>query len=240
MSSSQSNTSGIFEPHTESIAEVFTSTRLYKVPDYQRPYSWKGEQIEQLWDDIYSAFEGREETYFLGPTILTREDNGRFIIVDGQQRLTTLTILFCVMRDHFFNTEEGKTIRRINSAIRSDIEDDYRISLRLMNTPHYQNEFQHEILEKVQIVENSKLREKSKFLNTAFIFNEKLEELQETGGYQKIQDFAEYIFEKVVMITITCTSEEYAIRLFEIINTRGLDLSNADLIKRRGETTVFE
>jgi uncharacterized protein with ParB-like and HNH nuclease domain len=84
---------GIFKPEAKTIMKIFgDADSYYQIPDYQRPYSWNTEQIEQMWDDIYSSMETKEESYFLGPIILI-ERKGYFEVVDGQQRLTTLTIL---------------------------------------------------------------------------------------------------------------------------------------------------
>ena len=92
---------GVFKPESKTIREIFDGNNYYHIPDYQRPYSWENEQIEQLWDDIYSAFDASDESYFLGPTIFIRSEEGHLEVVDAQQRLTTLTILFCVLRDFY-------------------------------------------------------------------------------------------------------------------------------------------
>ena len=107
---------GIFKPDAKTIMKIFGDTdSYYHIPDYQRPYSWEDEQIEQLWDDIYSAMELGNESYFLGPMILIRAPGGYFEVVDGQQRLTTLTILFCVIRDVYGNkTPFGEIIDKLD------------------------------------------------------------------------------------------------------------------------------
>jgi uncharacterized protein with ParB-like and HNH nuclease domain len=111
----------IFKPESKTIKEIFgDAMSFYKMPDYQRPYSWEDEQVEQLWDDIYTAFKNNiddstiDENYFLGSIIIIPKGN-EFDVVDGQQRLTTLTILFCVVRDLFSNVQSIKLIK--NSII---------------------------------------------------------------------------------------------------------------------------
>ena len=94
---------GVFKPDTKNVKSVFGEpTSYFQIPDYQRPYDWGDEEIQQLWDDIYSAFDGQEDFYFLGPMVLVKTEDEHFEVVDGQQRLTTLTILFCVLRDFYF------------------------------------------------------------------------------------------------------------------------------------------
>ena len=95
-----------FEPNTLTIAELFgNQDSFYKIPRYQRPYKWENEQVEQLWDDIYSAYEENINNYFLG-SIITAKDGSSIDIIDGQQRMTTLMILFCVLRDVFPDINE--------------------------------------------------------------------------------------------------------------------------------------
>lgn len=93
-----------FKPLSLSIKELFGNTdSFYMIPDYQRPYKWENEQVDMLWDDINEAFQNGEENYFLGSIITAKPGDGdryRYVdVVDGQQRLTTLMILFCVVRD---------------------------------------------------------------------------------------------------------------------------------------------
>src|SRR3989304_6903439 len=120
------DTSGIFKPDAKTIVKIFSDAdSYYQVPDYQRPYSWEDEQIEQLWDDLNSAIESGDESYFLGPMILIKTKDG-FDVVDGQQRLTTLTILFCVIRDLYKDELEKldrALIKKIKNAIKSMVDE---------------------------------------------------------------------------------------------------------------------
>jgi len=218
--------SAIFKPEAKTIMKIFgDADSYYQIPDYQRPYSWNDEQIEQLWDDIYSAMESNDESYFLGPMILIRTNDGYFEVVDGQQRLTTLMILFCVLRDLYFKDDN-----RILNAIKSLVNQKYR--LRLITQLHYQNQFEQEILDGIKLPQNKltkKQREKNKFINAALIFRNKLESIEDED--EQITKLVDYLLNKVIMITITCSKQSFAIKLFQVLNTRGLDLTNTDLIK---------
>src|SRR5664280_1499964 len=93
----------MFNPLSLTINQLFCNAdAFYQIPQYQRPYKWEEEQIEKLWDDIYTAFENEDSNYFLG-SIITAKDSfssSKYLdVVDGQQRLTTLMILFCSIRD---------------------------------------------------------------------------------------------------------------------------------------------
>jgi uncharacterized protein with ParB-like and HNH nuclease domain len=222
----------VFKTDVKTVREIFDGNSFYQVPDYQRPYSWGDDEIEKLWEDIYSAFSNKEKVYFLGPLILAPTLDGELEIVDGQQRLTTLTILFCVLRDIYFEHLKDNVLKRkIKNAIRGLVEDKYR--LRLITQAYYQDKFEKEILEQVKfpnfpLKREEKEKPEYRFMNAASIFKAKLEGL---GRIEQIQALANYIFERVVMITILCSDRIKAVGLFQVINTRGLELSNVDLIK---------
>lgn len=228
---------GVFEPHTKTIREIFGGTNYYLIPDYQRPYSWEDEQIERMWDDIFSAYDEKDEYYFLGPTILARTDNGDLEVVDGQQRLTTLTILFCILRDFHFKDFKGKDQvlkKQVSNAIISMVDDRYR--LRLITQAHYQNQFEQEVLKNVilpqdDLTKSEKRKPKYKFMNAAMILKKRLDELHNESGIAQVKKFMNYLMQNVVMVTITCSNRVSAIKLFQIINTTGLELSLADLVK---------
>lgn len=230
------DTSGIFKPDAKTIVKIFgDADSYYQIPDYQRPYSWEDEQIEQLWDDLYSAMESGDESYFLGPMILIRTKDGYFEVVDGQQRLTTLTILFCVLRDLYGSDLEKldkELVNSIQDAVKSLVKGKPR--LKLITQSHHHIKFEQKILNGVKFPTTEltkKQREEEKFINSALILKERLEDLKKNGGIETVKKFAEYILKKAEMITITCSQQAYAIKLFQVLNTRGLDLSPADLIK---------
>ena len=87
---------------TQSLESIFAGVETrYAVPHYQRDYSWSYDQRLEIWNDIHSAFKNNSD-YFLGSFVLNTENiksTGKQEIVDGQQRLTTLTTLFAAIRD---------------------------------------------------------------------------------------------------------------------------------------------
>jgi uncharacterized protein with ParB-like and HNH nuclease domain len=215
----------LFKPHAKTVKQIFgDADSYYQIPDYQRPYSWETEQIEQLWEDIYTAMEIDQETYFLGAIILTNPGNGYFEVVDGQQRLTTLTILLCVLRDFYLKRDNA-----LINSIKSLVDGKYR--LRLITQSHYQNKFEKEILDAVKLPSErltKEEREDDPFVNAVLIFRDKLKSVR---NIDTIRKFLEYLMNRVVLITITCSNQAFAIKLFQVLNTRGLDLTNTDLIK---------
>lgn len=234
-----------FKPLNLSIRELFgNADALYKIPQYQRPYKWENEQVEKLWDDIFEAFENEGENYFLGSIITAKprdnEKSAYIDVVDGQQRLTTLMILFCVVRDMYpdinaDNSDENPFAVDINTIKASIALFEKSARLKLYTHSQHQSDFEELIVKgntlklnrpyKYQV--QSDEEPKFKFINTAVIFREKLTELGEAVSAELIN----YLFNQVQIIRIDCKNREFAIKLFQVLNDRGMDLTAADLIK---------
>ncbi|HEY5325544.1 MAG TPA: DUF262 domain-containing protein, partial [Mucilaginibacter sp.] len=231
----------IFKPSSLTIKQLFGNTdALYQIPRYQRPYSWGDEQLDKLWDDLCEAHEN-DPNYFLGSVITAKsEENSTYLdIVDGQQRLTTLTIMFCVYRDLYPNINqnilEEDPFAIDNKIIEGSIKFNDRFErLRLRTHSNHQSAFETIILKGNTLTCKKPYKKdlrrdepKYKFENTAQFFNEKLSEI----GEDEAGILLNYIFNRVKIIRIDCQSVSFAIKLFQVLNDRGLDLSNSDLIK---------
>lgn len=231
----------IFKPSSLTIKQLFGNTdSLYQIPRYQRPYSWGDDQLDKLWEDLVEAKEN-DPNYFLGSVITAKpEDSSSYLdIVDGQQRLTTLTILLCVYRDLYPNINneilDTDPFAVDHKVIYSSIRFNDRFErLRLRTHSNHQSDFDTIILngnttkvKKPTKVDLRKDEPKFKFINTANFFTNKLTELGESEAGSLIN----YIFNSVKIIRIDCQSVAFAIKLFQVLNDRGLDLSNSDLIK---------
>lgn len=232
----------VFKPQSLSIKKFLSdSDSLYQIPRYQRPYSWGDDQLEKLWDDLIEAYD-TTSNYFLGSVITAKPDGGGSYldIVDGQQRLTTLQILMCVYRDLYptinadlFEDADAVDINIIKASIKYN---DKLQRLRLKTHSNHESDFNDLIIKEGQSIKNKRPLKKEirigeepkyKFINTAVFFHNKLEELgQEDSGL-----FINYLFNQVKIIRIDCQSVSFAIKLFQVLNDRGLDLSNSDLIK---------
>lgn len=229
-------TKEIFNPENKSIKQIFgDSDAFYQMPIYQRPYSWDKERVEQLWYDILEAYKNNledktvDQNYFLGSVVLVRKANG-YEVVDGQQRLTTLTILFCVLRDLNLDVPQKNII---SNSIKDLVESKERLKL----TTHLNNQasFEQTIIRGIDF--NSIKREdltKNRFLQTAVYFKNLISKAQSEESEDFIEnfgDFVDYIFNKTTIIRIVCYDEGFAIKLFTVLNDRGLDLTPADIIK---------
>jgi uncharacterized protein with ParB-like and HNH nuclease domain len=77
------------------------SDRQLAIPDYQRSYSWKADEVAELWDDIAKAMDDDAKEYFLGSVVTTSTGSPRQQVIDGQQRIATISLFYAAMRDIF-------------------------------------------------------------------------------------------------------------------------------------------
>ena len=77
----------------KSIHEIFDNQNKYIIPLYQRNFSWRREHIEQLLQDIYAAYKQNQKHYYIGSLVVLKRSNGDFEVIDGQQRLTVLSLI---------------------------------------------------------------------------------------------------------------------------------------------------
>ena len=231
----------VFRPSSLTIKQLFGNTdSFYQIPRYQRAYSWGDDQLDKLWEDLIEAKQN-DPNYFLGSVITAKSEESKTYldIVDGQQRLTTLTILLCVYRDMYpnINNELLDTDPSAidNKVIDSSIRFNDRLErLRLRTHSNHQSDFDDIILYGDTTIKKKPTKKelrndepKYKFINSAYFFTAKLKEI----GEEQAGSLINYLFNSVKIIRIDCQSVAFAIKLFQVLNDRGLDLTNADLIK---------
>jgi uncharacterized protein with ParB-like and HNH nuclease domain len=201
----------------------------YQIPEYQRPYVWSKERVEELWEDVMMQFqEDKSKNYFLGSIVITTNaDKQRYDIVDGQQRITTLTILFLVLR-HFFDKESGK-YQDLNTCIIDRKEE----KIHFLQSALTQNTID-------EIRKNSNKEELSNYFNTKtksdfdsspVLTNAKRFFELATESEKDLEGFTDYLLKNVSLLSIECQSENDALKIFETINAKGTPLSQVDILK---------
>lgn len=210
---------------TESTVDsVLIDNNRYDVPDYQRRYSWGEEQWEAFWSDLNSLEEG--DTHFLGSIVVIQHSpidslNWREL-VDGQQRLTTITILLSVMRERYLEAgDENNHAETIKDDYlrEKDLDNNYFPKLTLSK---FDDEDYQAILEgRSSDVDNEQLEEAVKF------FRKKIADCD----LVQVDELRKRLLSSMTLVIIDCDSEQSAFRLFETLNNRGLELSAVDLMK---------
>lgn len=233
-----------FEPEALVIERMFEKHSEYTIPMYQRPYSWQKEHVEQLWYDLIESYnnsmqsddEDYIEDYFLGSVVLIKNPKAKnkpiYDVVDGQQRLTTLTILFCVLRDMDIGLPEH-IIQRLKDCVTDTSKGIEKNRLILSQRENHQGYFSEKIQKKINF-DNIFDKKENQFIENALVLKNLVETSIKEGNDYYIEDlgnFIEYILENVYIIKIVCENLSFAIRLFSVINDRGLNLSATDIIK---------
>ncbi|MCO5385387.1 MAG: DUF262 domain-containing HNH endonuclease family protein [Desulfosporosinus sp.] len=211
------------------ISKILTEQICYEIPPYQRPYSWGQENVQELLDDLWEAYTENVSEYFVGSLItIERERDRRYDVVDGQQRLTTLNLIFARLRDKITDDaareEIGKRILPRN-VLTGEAE-----TPRLVLRNKDQTFFRKYILEN-QPLTNLKMNEMEKPQRNLLLNLETIDGFLNGKDQRQLKLFTNYILTKVYVVFVNTDSLKSAYRLFNVLNARGLPLSNADLIK---------
>ncbi|NHK29670.1 DUF262 domain-containing protein [Parvularcula flava] len=222
------------EAGEKTLATVFSDAYAFSIPPYQRPYAWDVEQASELLDDLITAMKpegGADGLYFLGSIVLVKSPNGTDAkVVDGQQRLTTFTILFSVLRD--LTSDQEKLYKResyIKQAADTDkgIDERLRLLLRKQDQPFFEKTIQNRgatnDLPPTGGLDDSQVR----IVENAAYFRRELEGMDEDDRNQLIS----FILRNCFLVVVEVPTDRAARRIFTVLNARGLDLSAADILK---------
>jgi uncharacterized protein with ParB-like and HNH nuclease domain len=210
-----------FNPDPVKCRDLFDGEEdLYQIPRYQRPYSWEESHIQQLVDDLYESWsEDRNSPYYLGSVILVKEDgDSRYDILDGQQRLTSLIILYAIFNDHFQDHLSERNKRRVEGRVHETALEKPRLRTSK------QTDLEHSVLDSIE------LNEENRYTEAAEILIDGLEAKFE-DRHEELNDFFEFVDQNIELIRIISDDLSHAVRLFQTINTRGKDLTVSDLTK---------
>lgn len=221
------------------IGKVFGGDYIFKIPDYQRPYAWTTEQAENLFDDLYNSYVNKESSYFLGSIVLVKgsDTNPMTEVIDGQQRLTTLTILLSVLRLHTDNTkmrsELSDYIMQAGKEIEG-IDPQQRVSLRQDDDEFYRKNILEEDGVRALLSSDNRetwrnLESQRRLYENAYKINKLIENT--ILDKEQIKHFITHIITKCFFVVVSSPSPESAYRVFSTLNNRGLDLSYTDILK---------
>ncbi|HPS21694.1 MAG TPA: DUF262 domain-containing HNH endonuclease family protein [Candidatus Paceibacterota bacterium] len=220
-----------FDANDKKLKELFGEEK-YIIPRYQRPYSWTVSEVEDLWNDIT-----RDDSIFLGSFVFNYEnyEKTKFVeVIDGQQRLITLTIFFAVLRDVYKELKEEKKSNKTQELI-AFVDDVYLTQdFRLKCGDSLAHFFEQHIQKgeafpkKIKRKEHKQIRE-----NYEFLLDKIKEDILEKDTSEKIKyvdELKRRIFDfKIILIQTKSNEDAYSI--FETVNARGADLTSADLLK---------
>ncbi|MFP6045218.1 DUF262 domain-containing protein [Helicobacter pylori] len=215
----------------------------YQIPIYQRPYQWTEENCEKLLDDLFEDYEkDRESDYFCGSLVLVKSDpNSKtetYDIVDGQQRLSTFILLAKVLADLYNgldpeyqeflqaswsdrheNREKKKKKRLDFDLVGSSAKKDFQDALDFFDDL--------DASKGEDSKSNGSSKSKNNYLKNAICLKNYLEKKE----IEDINAFIDWLYCNVVFVTITCPDADKALRIFNVLNARGLALNATDIFK---------
>ena len=220
------------------IRKIFSNDFVFRIPLYQRPYSWTTEQAGELLDDLLD-FTGQGTTavddlspYFLGSIVLIKQEHlPDAEIVAGQQRLTTLTILLSALRS-LLTGEYAAGLTKYLYERGDKIEGNpnrYRLTLRDRDADFFRNHIQEdEQIDKLKGLDPRQLTDSRRNIRAnAVLF---LDRLKAFPDEQRVR-LAQFIAKQCLLVVVTTPDLDSAYRIFSILNDRGMDLSHSDILK---------
>lgn len=220
------------------LRKVFSDDFVFNIPNYQRPYAWTTEQTEQLLKDLVDAVEDESSDinlippYFLGNIVLIKPiDQSESEVVDGQQRLTTLTMLFAVLREllpKYKNDLESLICQP--EHLLAGIPARPRLILREKDRDFFEKCIQSNGLDQLNNIGIANLSDSQRNIveNTRLLIKRITEELPTET--QKLR-FTQFLLQRCFLVIVHTADFDSAYRIFSVLNDRGLDLSITDILK---------
>ena len=217
----------------QNLDKIFSDDYVFNVPLYQRPYAWTTEQVDELLDDLTDAMKRDSEPYFLGSVVLIKSDgDAKSEVVDGQQRLTTLTMLLCALRDV---SDDPKIVQELDKRVweigdsLSGNEDRSRLSLRERDRNFFQQHVQ-----KANSLDHFLKRDPVSFSDSQKRIFENVKYLRREllkHNEQLRHQLAKYIIRNCYIVVVSASDVDSAYRIFSVMNDRGMPLSPTDILK---------
>ena len=227
--------------HEQTIQKVFSDDYVFSIPDYQRPYSWTTEQARELLEDLLGFVEANPgpvmdmPSYFLGSIVLikVKADAPEADVVDGQQRLTTLTLLLAAIRANIsIEKQRGQITKRLyeEGDTFAGTEDRFRLTLRQRDAEFFQKYVQREGgFSELLKLEAGLVDSRQNLRDNARLFQSRLESMAESMRIE----LAQFILQQCYLVIVSTADEDSAYRIFSVLNSRGLDLSATDILKAK-------
>lgn len=228
-----------FSTANQSLRQILGNGMTYAVPRFQRDFSWTQDEWDDLWQDIQGTVEeGGDPAHYMGYLVLQTRDNKQFEIIDGQQRLTTLSLLALAVIGGLEALVSAGTEAENNRIRAQQFRNTFigyldpvtlvpRSKLRLNrnNDGYYQDH-----IVPLQKLPQRGLRASEQLLRRAFEwFRAKVADTYRDG--QDLARFLDTMSDRLFFTVITVTDELNAFKVFETLNSRGVRLSPADLLK---------
>lgn len=218
------------------LKDIFSQQFDYHIPPYQRPYAWTEEECETLFDDLYDFFlTEKTDNYFLGSIVLKKEeDKPSADVIDGQQRLTTLTILLSAIASRLTGNTRvtcEKYLREPGDPL-IGLKPEPRLHLREKERAFFETYVQNVDLDTLIALDPEKLETEAKrhIRANCEVFLRRIKD-KFNNDETKVQPFCTFLLTRCFLVSVSAPSQQSAFRVFSVMNNRGLDLLPIDIIK---------
>lgn len=233
-----------FKTENNTFRKLIGNGLTYRIPRFQRDYSWEVEQWEDLWADILSSLKEDEDTaHYMGYLVLQSTDDKSFDVIDGQQRLTTINLIALAILKNIQRLIESNNDAEANKQRLNQIRQTYigyldpvtliprpKLTLNRNNNDYFQN-----YLIPLGHLPQRGFRASEHLLRKAFEWFDKqiISYLKSNSGDEgkRLAQLIESISDNLFFTVITVTNELNAYKVFETLNARGVRLSSTDLLK---------
>ncbi|TFF39691.1 DUF262 domain-containing protein [Mucilaginibacter psychrotolerans] len=231
----------LLDTKTVNLNEVLGNGKIYRVPQFQRDYSWGQDNWEDLWNDI-SIVKETGNPHYMGSVVLQNVGSKQYLIIDGQQRFTTLSILTLAFIARIQKlSEDGIDIdankERVDILMKQYIGQKDPASLRY-SSKIFLNEnndgfYQQRLLTFKSPINVNKLSDSERLMWDAYVFFQKSidRDFKSETGENLANSLNKVIGDLLMFIQITVEDELNAYTVFETLNSRGVDLTSTDLLK---------
>jgi uncharacterized protein with ParB-like and HNH nuclease domain len=231
----------LMAPSNQTFAELLSNGVKYKVPRFQRDYSWEQEHWEDLWADIENLDE--EGHHYMGYIVLQKKDENIFEVIDGQQRLITLSIIVLTAMKHLQDLiNSSKEVKEnedrlgvfherfIGAKNTITLKVENKLTLNRNNHRHFR-----ELCSTMKIINELHLSKTNTLLNQLFDFFDN--KIDYSNG-KELAEFVEKVTSRMIFTKIITQDNINAYKVFETLNARGVQLSTPDLLKNHIFSTL--
>ncbi|MEL4897677.1 DUF262 domain-containing protein [Crocosphaera sp. Alani8] len=210
------------------LQQIIEGTKQYVVPLFQRPYSWKKQQWQVLWDDLIELYESDQpRPHFMGSIVTSPmeaipEGTTKYLLIDGQQRLTTIFLFLVALRDKAEDLKQTKLSAQINNTFlvnlyESEKEDYYKLR---------PTQLDRKSLEK--IIDKENIDDDTPLYNCYLFFEKKIRQYQ---NHLDLQQLKKVVCNSLSLVSIVLGIDDDPYLVFEGLNAKGSPLNQADLIR---------
>jgi len=229
-----------FNTSNDTFRKLLGNGLRYKIPPFQRDYSWGVDEWDDLWQDIMGLFEkDGEEAHYMGYLVLQSNNSKTFDIIDGQQRITTISILILasltvlndIANEGVDSENNRKRVENLRNSYIGYVDPVTLVSQPKLELNRHNNYFYQTYLVSLETPPQRGLNSSERLLRKAFFwFKERIASYGNRDG-AKVAGLIDSIVDKLFFTVITVTDELNAFKVFETLNARGVRLSATDLLK---------